>query len=146
MIHDRTVAWNLEGILLHVKLVRPVPADRNRHDVLQRQEYGNWFINHAIMHHCVFIDQWGYSIWTARNHCMERQGEAGRGRARQGEHAYRQVSSQRGRNVTVAPAVSPVNSLVFHSANISEMNAHCFNDFLAQMRQNLDPGKDVILL
>ena len=104
-------------MLFRVKLVRLVPADRNRHDVLQRrQEYGNWFINHAIMRHCVFIDEWGYNIWTARNH----------GRARQGERAYRQVCGQRGRNVTVALAVSPVNGLVFHSANIGEMNARRF--------------------
>ena len=53
LIHDRTIARNLEGMLLRVKLVRPVPADRNRRDILQRrQEYRNWFMNHAIMHHC----------------------------------------------------------------------------------------------
>ena len=82
LIHDRTVARNLEGMLFRVKMVRPVPADRNRRDVLQkRQEYGSWFMNHAILHHCVFNDECGYNIWTARNH----------GRARQGERAYRQV-------------------------------------------------------
>ena len=82
-----------EGILFRVKLVRPVPADRNRRDILQRrQEYGNWFIKHAIMRHCVFIDECGYNIWTAKNH----------GSARQGERAYRQLCGQRGRNVTVA--------------------------------------------
>ena len=113
-------------MLIRVKLVRPVPADRNRRDVLQRrQEYGNWFMNHDIMRHCVFIDECGYNIWTARNH----------GRARQGERAYRQVCGQRGRDVTVALAVSPVNSLVFHSAYIGGMNAPRFNDFLAQTRR-----------
>ena len=77
-IHDRTVARNLEGMLFRVKLVRPVPTetDRNRRDVLQgRQEYGNWFKNHAIIRHCVFIDECGYNIWTARNHRRARQGE-----------------------------------------------------------------------
>ena len=125
LIHDRTVARNLEAMLFRVKLVRPVPADRNRRDVLQRrQEYGNWFMNHAIMRHRVFIDECGYNIWTARNH----------GRARQGERAYRQICGQRGRNVTVALAVSPVNGLVFHSTYIGGMNAPRFNDFLAQTR------------
>ena len=80
------------------------------------------------MRHCVFIDECGYNIWTARNH----------GRARQGERAYRQVCGQRGRNVTVALAVSPVNGLVFHSTYIGGMNAPRFNDFLAQTRQHLD--------
>ena len=69
LIHDRAAAQSLEGILFRVKLVRPVPADRNRRDVLQRrQEYGNWFTNHAIMLHCVFIDECGYNTWNARNH------------------------------------------------------------------------------
>ena len=83
-------------------------------------------MNHAIMRHDVFIDECGCNIWTARNH----------GRARQGERAYRQVCDQRGRNVTVALAVSPVDNLVFHSTYIDGMNARRFNDFLAQTRQN----------
>ena len=59
-------------MLFRVQLVQPVPADRNRRDVLQKkQEYGNPFMNHAIMRHCVFIDE-----------CQKsREGEAGRGRA-----------------------------------------------------------------
>ena len=137
LIHDRTIDRNLEEMLFRVKLVRAVSADRNRRDTLQRrQEYGDWFLNHAIMRHCVFIDECGYNIWTARNH----------GRARQGERAYRQVCGQRGRNVTVALAVSPVNGLVFLSAYIGGMNAPRFNAFLAEMRQNLDPDEEVIFI
>ena len=137
LIHDRAIARNLEGMLFRVKLVRPVPADSNRRDILQRrQKYGNWFMNHAIMRHCVFIDECGYNIWTARNH----------GRARQGERAYRQVCGQRGQNVTVALAVSPIKGLVFHSAYIGEMNVLRFNAFLAQTRQNLDPNEEVIFI
>ena len=48
--------------------------------------------------------------------------------------------------LTVALAVSPVNGLVFHSAYIGGMNARRFNDFLAQMRQNLDPDEEVIFI
>ena len=49
------------------------------------------------------------------------------------------------RDVTVALAVSPFYSLVFHSAYIGGMNAPLCNDFLAQTRQNLDPDEEVIL-
>ena len=123
-------------MLFRVKLVRPVPADRKRLDVLQRRKiYGIWFMNHAIMCHCVFIDECGYNIWTARNH----------GRARQGERAYRQVCGQRGWNVTVALAVSPVNGLAFHSVYIGGMSAPRFND-LAKTKQNLDPDEEVIFI
>ena len=77
-------------------------------------------MDHAIMRHGVFIDECGYSIWTARNHRRE---------GAQGDPAYRQVCGQRGRNVTVALEVSPVNGLVFHSAYVGGMNARRFNDF-----------------
>ena len=38
VIHDRTVARALKGMLYRVKLARPLPADRNRPDV---QTYKN---------------------------------------------------------------------------------------------------------
>ena len=54
VIHDRTVARALEGMLYRVKLARHLPADRNRPYVLQKQvEYGNWFMGHAVVNHTV---------------------------------------------------------------------------------------------
>ena len=48
-IHNRTVARTLEGMLFRVKLVRPLPADRYRPDVIQRRaDYANWFMHHAV--------------------------------------------------------------------------------------------------
>ena len=68
VIHDCTVARALKGMLYRVKLARPLPADKNRPDVLQKQvEYGNWFMGHAVVNHTVFIDECGYDIWTARS-------------------------------------------------------------------------------
>ena len=117
VIHDRTVARALEGMLYRVKLARPLPADRNRPDVLQKRvEYGNWFMGHAVVNHTVFIDECGYNIWTARS----------QGRVLRGERAYRQVCGQRGRNVTVALAISPTSGLVFHSAILGGMNGRRF--------------------
>ncbi|KAM7434457.1 hypothetical protein ABFA07_015439 [Porites harrisoni] len=135
VIHDRTVARALEGMLYRVKLARPLPADRNRPDVLQKRD-GNWFMGHAVVNHNVFIDECGYNIWTARS----------QGRALRGERAYRQVCGQRGRNVTVALAISPTSGLVFHSAILGGMNGRRFDDFLAQTRLNLDPDEHVILI
>ena len=93
LIHDRTVARTLEGMLYSVKLARPLPAERNRPEVLQKRvDYANWFMGHAVVNHSVFVDECGYTIWTARSH----------GKARTGERAYRQVCGQRGRNVTLS--------------------------------------------
>jgi len=136
-IHDRTVARTLEGMLYRVKLARRLPADRNRPDVIEkRYQYAEWFMRHAILQHCVFIDECGYNIWTARS----------QGRARRGERAYRQVCGQRGRNVTAALAISPTNGLIFHSPLIGGMNAQRFDAFVAQTRLNMDPDENVILI
>ena len=120
LIHDRTVARNLEGMLFRVKLVRSVLADRA--DMMFCKEGKKMETGSSIMPLCAttfFIDECGYNIWTARNH----------GRERQGMRAYRQVCDQRGWDVTVALAVSPVNGLMFHSAYIGGMNAPRLNDF-----------------
>ena len=92
-------------------------------------------MNHTVVRHCVFVDECGYNIWTARSH----------GRARQGERAYRQVC-QRGRNLTVTMAISPINGLVFSSAALGGRNATRFDNFLAQARTNLDPDEEAIFV
>ena len=124
--------------MLHrVNLARPLPAERNRPDMIhKRYDYASWFMRHAEVSHCVFSDECGYNIWTARN----------QGRARIGDKAYRQVCGQRGRNVTVALAISPTNGLVFHSAIIGGMNTQRFSDVLAQKRLNLDPDENIIFI
>ena len=136
-IHDHTVSRTLGGMLFRVKLARPLPADRNRPDVLnKRVDYATWFMSCAVVRHCVFVDECGYNIWTVRSH----------GRARQGERAYRQVCGQGGRNLTVTMAISPINGLVFSSAFVGGMNAALFDNFLTQARTNLDPEESVIFV
>ena len=46
-IHDRTVGRILDGMLVSLKLARPLSVDRNRPDVIQsRFEYTNWFFQY----------------------------------------------------------------------------------------------------
>ena len=124
-IHDPTVPKTLDGMLFRVKLVRPIPADRNRPDVLnKRVDYATWFMNYAVVRHCVLVDECGYNIWTARSH----------GRARQGERERLSPSLQPGpggRKLTVTMAVRPINGLVFSSAFVGGMNAARFDNFPA---------------
>ena len=55
-INDRTVGRTLDGMLVNLKLARPLPVDRNRLDVIQsRFEYANWFLNTGVVGHYVFI-------------------------------------------------------------------------------------------
>ena len=50
LIHDRTVARNLRGMLFPVKLVRPVLADRNRRDVCTKKARTRKLV-HEPCHH-----------------------------------------------------------------------------------------------
>ena len=64
LVHDRTVGKALDGMLIRIKLARPLPADCNRPDVIRRRvEYANWFMTNGILHHCVFIDECGYKLY-----------------------------------------------------------------------------------
>ena len=84
-IHDRTVARALDGMLLRMKLARLLPAELNKPNVIQKRvDYANWFMANGVLHHCVFVDECGYNIWTAQSH----------GRARVGERTYRCLTDQ----------------------------------------------------
>ena len=139
-IHDRTVGRTLDGMLVSLKLARPLPVDKNRPDVIQTEavfEYANWFLNTGVVGHCVFIDECGYKIWTARSH----------GRAAVRERAYRQVCGQRGRNVTIVIAVCPRPGFGHHSAQIiGGITAQRVQDFLVQTHQRLPPNDQVFFI
>ena len=77
---DRTIGKTMDGMLKSVKMARAVPAARNRPDVIERRcEYANWFMTQGVINDCIFIDECGHNISTARSY----------GKARVGERAYR---------------------------------------------------------
>ena len=39
----------------------------------QTESNTTWFMNHAVVRHCVFVDKCGYNIWTARSYGKARQ-------------------------------------------------------------------------
>ena len=45
--------------------------------IQSRFEYANWFLNTDMVGHCVFIDECGYNIWTARSDGRAAVGERG---------------------------------------------------------------------
>ena len=131
-VHARTIAKHLEGMLYTFKLSRVLPADRNRPDLIDRRnEYAQWFLEVANLHHAVFIDECGFNIWSARNH----------GRSQRGDRAYRQVCGQKGRNITICLAISPVFGLVHHTIREGGMRRESFTEFLEQTSENLDENE-----
>ena len=98
-VSDRTILKHLEGMLFTLKLLHRVTAERNRQNVVEcRHENAHWFLEEANLHHTVFIDKCGYNIWTAKS----------RGCLRRRDRAFGQVCGQKGRNVTICLAISPV--------------------------------------
>ena len=74
--HNRTVSRTLQGMLYRVKLAKPLPAERNRPDVIHKlYDYASWFMRHAVVNHRVFVDECGYNMWTARNQGRARIGD-----------------------------------------------------------------------
>ncbi|CAB4007607.1 Cyclin-dependent kinase-like 2 [Paramuricea clavata] len=135
-IHSRTVGKVLNGMLYTFKLVRRCPAERNRPDVIQsRRDYAAWFLGEAIQRQIVFIDECGFNVWTARS----------QGRALRGDRAYRQVSGQKGRNISIILAVSSTFGLVHHSMHIGGTNRDRFQVFLDECAQNVAGNETVFI-
>ena len=129
VVSDRTISTHLEGMLFTRKLDHRVPAERNRQDVIERRhEYAHWFLEETNLHHTVFIDECGYNIWTARSH----------GRSRRGDRAYRQVCDQKGRNITICLAISPVIDVIHHVIQMGGMTRELFTEFLNNTAQQLN--------
>lgn len=91
-VSHQAVSKAIDGRLYTVKLVRSVPTQWNTPERLQeRTEFGNWLMVDGLHLHKVFIDEFGFNVWTSRS----------KGRAPQGQRAVRIVEGQRGKNVTV---------------------------------------------
>ena len=68
LVCDRTIGKTMDGMLISLKMAKAVPAARNRPDVIERRyEYANWFMTQGVINDCIFIDECGYKIWTARS-------------------------------------------------------------------------------
>ena len=65
-----TLSKKLDGLLFTTKLVRDVPAERNRSDVIQaRIEYATWWCSPAVINaNKIYVDEMGFNIWTRRSH------------------------------------------------------------------------------
>ena len=122
-IHSRTVGKVLNGMLYTFNLVRRCPAERNRPDVIQsRRDYAAW-------RQIVFIDECGFNVWTAMS-----QGRA-----------LRQVSGQKGSNISIILAVSSTFGLVHHSMHIGGTNRDRFQVFLDECAQNVAGNETVFI-
>ena len=104
-VFTATIARALNRMIITLKLVEDVPNAKNSPEVLhQRVQYAEWFLQHGVLAHLVFIDKTGYNVWTRRSQGREPRRFAAR----------RVVDIQRRRNCNVTFAISSKVGLVHH--------------------------------
>ncbi|PAA51580.1 hypothetical protein BOX15_Mlig002000g2 [Macrostomum lignano] len=125
----QTISRALDGQLITVKLLRTIPnawnADRIKHE---RREFAKWLMTEGMGKLLVFCDEMGCNVWTART----------QGRAAEGVRAVRIVANQRGRNVTMCLAVSPMRGLVYWKIVRGGMTRELFAEFFAELAALVD--------
>ena len=105
-VSEQATSKRLDGLLFTVKMVRAVPMQWNTAErKVERQQFATWLLTETADVHKVLVDEFGINVWTARM----------QGRAVRGERAVRLLEGQRGNNLTIYLAVSPILGLVHFS-------------------------------
>lgn len=131
------IAKALDGELISLKQLRNCPQQRNSEVVkIARRDYMLWWSEEAEHDTLVYVDEMGFNLWTSRT----------QGRARLGERAVRQIARQRGQNVTVTLAVSPLHGLVYNSIKRGGQTTESFAGFLSELTELLEGERITIIL
>ena len=100
-----TISRHLDGAMISLKNVRPIPHQWNSLPVKEeRHRFVEWLMQHGADEALIYCDEFGINIWTART----------KGRAPVGQRAVRVLEGQRGPNLIISLCVSPVHSLVHY--------------------------------
>lgn len=122
--HVSTLSRALDGELLTLKVGQQATFNWNEPVTKEaRLEYATWMLDEGVNRNLIFLDEFGFNIWTART----------QGWAPRGQRAVRIVNGQRGKNLSLCLAISPEWGLV-HSALVEGgfRNEH-FADFLVEL-------------
>lgn len=120
--HVSTISRALDGQMITLKLVRPVPADWNLpvHKEARRQ-HAEWMLNVGVpQQNLIFLDEFGFTLWTARS----------QGRSPAGQRAVRLVNGQRGQHVSLCLAISPQWGLLHYEIVAGAFRNEHFQQFM----------------
>ena len=125
-VSHQAISKKLDGLLYTVKDIREVPIQWNIPEVkVERRQFANWLMGDGLHVHKVFIDEFGANVWTART----------KGKAPVGQRAVRIVEGQRGQNVTICLAISPLAGLVHSTVFAGGMTRERFSGFLMELAE-----------
>ena len=128
----QTVASYLSRELITYKLTRLEPTMSNAPGTKEaRREYCEWYLG-VDLGRCVFIDETGICLWTARMRM--------RGRARVGVTPRTVVTSQREANRSVAMAIAMNRGVVLSQIRMGAFDRARFSEFLADLCAALHAG------
>ena len=120
----QALSARLNGALYTIKDLRPVPAQWNTPERKEeRRQFAEWLMNEGMNRHKVFVDEFGINVWTART----------KGRSPRGARAVYIVEGQRGQNLTICLAISPLLGLIHWSTVVGGMTQELFSEFLMEL-------------
>lgn len=123
-VSHQCISKQIDGMFYTLKDVRAAPVQWNTPQVKEeRNVFANWMMGDGLHTHKVFLDEFGCNVWTART----------KGRSICGDRAVRVVEGQRGQNVTICLAVSPILGVVHYSIFAGGMTKERFSDFLVEL-------------
>lgn len=132
----QTISKSLDGQLITLKKLQSNPIDWNTDEVKEaRRDYMQWLVNEGMQENFVFQDETGFNLWTART----------RGWAHIGQPAVRVINGQRGRNLSVSLAISPIHGLVHYKIS-QGFNREQYQGFITELSQLLADEQFILLI
>jgi hypothetical protein len=124
-VTSKTISTALTKIGFTFKLLRPIPESRNTPETIEsRHQYARAFMETGPINQrdIIWVDEVGFNLHLRRTH----------GRARRGQLASMVVPNGRGRNISIAAAMSE-DGFLYHKINMGAYNAVLFMAFLEEL-------------
>ena len=132
-----TIARQLDKQLITLKSLgrdADVPVARNSpENIARRREFVEWLLGLPADCHVIYVDETGFNLWTRR----------GQGRSRRGQRVRRVIHTQRGVQVNIFQAVSPILGLVHHEIIAETMTALTFQGCIGHLIARVMAREDV---
>ncbi|KAF4671092.1 hypothetical protein FOL46_000513, partial [Perkinsus olseni] len=133
-VSTSTIDRVLDGSLLTLKKITPVPVDKNSpQNIAKRAVYCRDY--QGEVRKKIHIDESNYNLWTRRNY----------GRSRLGERAKKKERTAKGRNLNILLAISDDGDVVHHEVHPGSVTDK-FRDFMGSVCNALDGERAVIYM
>ncbi|EEQ99693.1 conserved hypothetical protein [Perkinsus marinus ATCC 50983] len=127
-----TIDRILDGSLMTLKLVTPVPIDKNNAaNIAKSRTYCQDY--QTEIRKKVHIDESNYNLWTRRSYA----------RSVVGERAKRKERTAKGRNLNILLAISDDGNVVHHEIHVGSVTDK-FRDFMGRVSAALN-GENVVI-